>query len=152
VEVRRSLQNDGSLFVDGKGAPELAEAYDALYQNRNKQLVSVLSNVAKNISPVFLSLDLRRIVGSKGVLALLKEEGFELNQCVGGANAVEPGVVTELPYVDSDDGSQSEEISPYIQASEHYRARRFKQALDLLLPKIVLMNAAVTSLVCATWG
>lgn len=129
----RSKMTEACLLTV-KAHPELAEAYEALYQNRNKQLVSVLSNVAKNVSPVFLSLDLRRVVGSKGVLAVLKEEGFEVNQCVGGANAVEPGVVTELPYIDSDDGSQSEEISPYIQASEHYRARRFKQALELLLP------------------
>ena len=117
-----------------KAHPELDEAYDNLYQNRNKQLVSVLNNVAKNVSPIFLSLDVRRVIGNKGVLSLLKSEGFEVTQCVGGANAVEPGVVTELPYVDSDDGSQPEEINPYMQACEHYRAGRFKQALDILLP------------------
>jgi len=115
-----------------KTHPELSEAYQALYKNRNKQLVSVLANVAKNVSPIFLSLDVRRVVGEKGVLSVLMDEGFTIEQCAGGANAVEPGVVAELPYVDSDDGSQSEEISPYMQASEHYRARRYKQALDIL--------------------
>ncbi|MBX3077564.1 TraB/GumN family protein [Candidatus Obscuribacterales bacterium] len=128
---------DGSKMADAclmtlKAHPELFEAYQALYKNRNKQLVSVLANVAKNLSPIFLSLDVRRVVGEKGVLSVLMDEGFTIEQCAGGANAVEPGVVAELPYVDSDDGSQSEEISPYMRASEHYRAHRYKQALDLL--------------------
>jgi hypothetical protein len=128
---------DGAKMADAclmtvKSHPELTEAYQVLYSNRNRQLVSVLSNVAKNISPVFLALDVHRVVGDRGVLAVLKEQGFAVAQSFGGANAVEPGVVAELPYVDSDDGSQSEDINPYVQASEHYRARRYKQALDVL--------------------
>lgn len=112
--------------------PECLPAFEALYQESNILMISTLDDVAKRINPIFVSLDVRRVVGRMGVLAVLAAEGFKVEQVAGLPPVAEPGMVTELPYVDSDDGSIVKELTPYEQAIEHYRGKRYKQALDIL--------------------
>jgi uncharacterized protein YbaP (TraB family) len=121
-----------AAMLSTKKHPELLPAYDALYQDSNKLMVSTLEDAAKKLSPIFVSLDSRRVTGRRGLLELLREDGFRVEQVYGASNALESGVVTELPYIDSDDGPQPRELTPYGRAAELYKERKFRQALAAL--------------------
>lgn len=86
-----------------KNSPELVAAYNKLYQDCNEPLAVAVENAFKKAGPIFISLDLRRVLGEKGLLKLLQARGFQLTQVTGLMLTLEPGVVTELPYIEGDD-------------------------------------------------
>ncbi|MDZ4835573.1 MAG: TraB/GumN family protein [Candidatus Melainabacteria bacterium] len=87
-----------------KNSPELIVAYNKLYQDCNAPLATAVEDALKRSSPIFVSLDLRRALGDKGLLKLLQAKGFQLTQVTGLMLTLEPGVVTELPYMEGEEG------------------------------------------------
>lgn len=86
-----------------KNSPELIVAYNKLYQDCNAPLAIAVEDALKRSSPIFVSLDLRRALGDKGLLKLLQAKGFQLTQVTGLMLTLEPGVVTELPCMESEE-------------------------------------------------
>lgn len=102
------LSGDAAKSLDAamsstKSSPELVVAYNKLYQDCNEPLALAVDNALKKAGPIFISLDLRRVLGEKGLLKLLESRGFQLTQVTGLMLTTEPGVVTELPYIEADD-------------------------------------------------
>jgi uncharacterized protein len=77
VQVYKSQQLDKleTLFNDEEFGME--EYQDILLDNRNKNWVTQLKTLMKNES-VFVAVGAGHLVGEKGLIALLKKEGYTL--------------------------------------------------------------------------
>jgi uncharacterized protein len=103
------LAGDATRTLDAvmsstRSHPELLKAYTKLYQDCNNPLADAVEAAFKKAGPIFVSLDVRRVYGEQGLLKLLEQRGFKLNQETGLMLTLEPGVLTELPYIEGDEG------------------------------------------------